>query len=115
MMDYVLSKDGEVVFRGTESECYAELHKKSPHSWHHSTTHEGWKIAKHSEQEKPETPTCIHCSHPADGVDGKCGYHSVEDLNMSMLDSIIEQHRQLAKGEQTEKAPVDVFDLGQEG
>ena len=89
MMDYVLSKDGEVVFRGTESECYAELHRKSP--------------------------TCIHCSHPADGVDGKCSYHSAQDLNVSMLDSILEQHRQLAKGEQTEKAPVDVFDLGQEG
>ena len=59
--------------------------------------------------------TCIHCDSPADGVDGKCEFHSTDDLNMSMLDTIIAQHRALAKSAQTAKAPVDVFDLGRKG
>ena len=52
---------------------------------------------------------CIHCDSLADGVDGKCQFHSADDVDEGLLDSIIAQHRALAEPVQTAGARVDLL------
>ena len=42
--DYILSRDGKPLFRGSEAACMAKLHSLCPASIDHATKHEGYAI-----------------------------------------------------------------------
>jgi len=52
MKTYLLVKDNEVYFQGTENECLRELHKLTSCSWHYAFKYEGWRIEPKKESEK---------------------------------------------------------------
>jgi hypothetical protein len=46
---YILTRDGNEVYRGTYNECLIKLHRIQGASWHHAMKYEGYRITAKGE------------------------------------------------------------------
>lgn len=58
---YVLKRDDEVLFEGTEDECFGKLHKVQPSSWEHAVTYEGYSVVRKQRMMTNVFMSCTSC------------------------------------------------------